>query len=117
GELSNYKKRVENLEKFKQLFFDMEKNWLNAKSKAAEYYTQLSGMSEMVANKDLFNDVLNRYHNVYTDINAGFEVVRQGLPNVKQVETQTVHITQLNPQSNSEIIKLRNVAADQHRII
>ena len=37
-ELETYKKRVENLEKFKKLFFDLEKRWNEAQANAQGYY-------------------------------------------------------------------------------
>src|SRR5690606_37642902 len=115
-ELATYKKRIENLEKFKHLFFDMEQQWLNAQEQAGKYYTQLAAMADTVNDKNLFADVLGGYHNVYAGINAGFEIGRRDFSN-HVPDIKTVHVARFNPQNSAEIIKLRNVAADQHRII
>lgn len=112
-ELVNYKQRVENLERFKTLFFDMERQWENARHEAQNYYAQLSAMVGGVENADAFTDVLNRYNNVYAAIGEGFSTGNR----LMQAASATTAIGCLNPASSEEIIKLRNVAADQHRII
>lgn len=118
-ELATCKKRIENLEKFKTLFFDMEKQWQNAKSQAEEYYQQLSAMAVNVDDQDRFVDLLEGYHRVYGEIDGGFNqgktVLNAKLTNPEA--PQVITVTRMDPKSGEEIIKLRNVAADQHRII
>lgn len=113
-ELANYKQRVENLEKFKQLFFDMEQQWQDAQAQAREYYNQLSMMTEGMSDPDQFIDILDRYQRVYGDIESAFNYGRTGLTQTTQPSEIKIN---LNPHSTEEIRKLRNVAADQHRII
>ena len=115
AELETSKKRIENLEKFKRLFFDMEGQWGEAKANAENYYAQLMAMSEGVADREGFNKVLQSYHNVYDDIH---HTVVHNIQNPDSIITaKTINITRQDPRAADEIIKLRNVAADQHRII
>ena len=116
-ELANCKKRIENLEKFKQLFFDLEQQWQEAQENAQDYYQQLSDMAESVEDKAYFTDLLDRYHNVYHDVHQGMLTGRQALEKNPAVLYQTVRATRTDPTIANEIIKLRNVAVDQHRII
>lgn len=111
AELETARKRIENLEKFKRLFFDMEKQWNEAKIKANDYYMQLMALSEGVNDRERFTSVLESYNNVYDNINQQFIDLSQPQPG------KTIHITRQDPRAADEIIKLRNVAADQHRII
>lgn len=113
AELETARKRIENLEKFKRLFFDMEKQWNEAKIKANDYYMQLMALSDSVSlsDRENFTTVLESYNNVYDNINQQFIDLSQPQPG------KTIHITRQDPRAADEIIKLRNVAADQHRII
>jgi hypothetical protein len=117
-ELANVKKRVENLEKFKKLFFDMEQQWQDAKKQAQDYYQQLLAMAGNVDDKDGFVDLLENYHRVYSDIDGGFDqgkyVASKSNP---PGDPQIITVTRIDPRAGDEIVKLRNVAADQHRII
>lgn len=114
-ELETCKKRIENLEKFKRLFFDMEKQWSNAQANAQDYYAQLMAMSDEVVDSESFTTILDKYHGVY-------DPIRNTIVNNVQnpdggVEHKTINITRHDPRAAEEIIKLRNVAADQHRVI
>ncbi len=114
-ELETAKKRIENLEKFKRLFFDMEKQWGTAKVNAQDYYSQLLALSEGVNDRQAFNDVLENYHGVYDSIQQNITQVIQNQDSRGQ--HKTINITRQDPRAADEIMKLRNVAADQHRII
>ena len=111
--INTQKKRIENLEKFKKLFFDMEKQWNEAKQQAQNYHQQLSGMAAHVEDKESFNNILDQYHTVYDRVSDMIEhTAASDGPRIN-----TLEITKMDPRSQSEINKLRNVAADQHRII
>lgn len=113
AELETAKKRIENLEKFKRLFFDMEKQWGEAKSNAQDYYAQLLALSEGVHDRGQFNSVLESYHGVYDGIQHNITQIVQNPDGLHK----TINITRQDPRAAEEIVKLRNVAADQHRII
>ncbi len=114
-ELNTAKKRIENLEKFKRLFFDMEKQWKDAQTNAQDYYGQLLELSEGVQDRAAFNDVLKNYHGVYDSIHQNITQVVQNPDSFSN--HKTINITRQDPRAAEEIMKLRNVAADQHRII
>jgi hypothetical protein len=114
-ELETAKKRIENLEKFKRLFFDMEKQWAAAQANAQDYYAQLLALSEGVHDRTAFNNVLESYHGVYDSIQQNITQVIQNPDSFNQ--HKTINITRQDPRAAEEIVKLRNVAADQHRII
>jgi len=115
AELATAKKRIENLEKFKRLFFDMEKQWNSAQANAQDYYAQLLALSDGVHDRAGFNDALERYHGVYDGIHHSISHMAQNPDAI--TDSRTIHITRQDPRAAEEIIKLRNVAADQHRII
>ena len=77
AELETAKKRIENLEKFKRLFFDMEKQWAGAQANAQNYYAQLLALSEGVEDRDAFNNVLENYHGVYDSIQQNITQIIQ----------------------------------------
>ena len=115
NELETCKKRIGNLEKFKLLFFDMEKQWSKAQANAENYYQQLTSMVDDIANKQDFNDILQQYHNVYDDIHKS---IVQTKVNPDAITTKTtIYITRQDPHATDEIVKLRNVAVEQHRTI
>jgi translation initiation factor 1 (eIF-1/SUI1) len=115
SELETARKRIENLEKFKRLFFDMEKQWAGAQANAQNYYAQLLALSEGVEDRAAFNSVLENYHGVYDSIQQNITQIIQN-PDASN-QHKTINITRQDPRAAEEIVKLRNVAADQHRII
>ena len=115
-ELETYKKRVENLEKFKKLFFDLEKRWNEAQTNAQGYYNELHAMANDVADRDRYEQLLTRYNENYNDINQYIYSASNVINTVPQ-ENKTINIIRQDPRAAEEIMKLRNVAADQHRVI
>lgn len=104
-ELETSRKRISNLEKFKSLYFDLEKNWRESKGKANEYYDEMSNLITQGRAPEELTPILQNYHTVYSgfsdQIEAGIEA-----PPIKYDE-----------QSHKEIMRLRNVTVDQHRTI
>lgn len=116
-ELEEYKQRVANLEKFKQLFFTMEQQWEAADKQAQIYYQQLLALAQG-ENNPLFTELLEGYRHVYGDLSNSFEVGRGNFSSSPSLTAPlTVQVSRINTQSSEEIIRLRNVAADQHRTI
>jgi predicted RNase H-like nuclease (RuvC/YqgF family) len=68
-----------------------------------------------VNDRDTFNSVLESYHGVYDSIQQNITQVIQNPDSFHQ--HKTINITRQDPRAAEEIMKLRNVAADQHRII
>lgn len=139
-DLDTHQKRVGNLEKFKKLFFDMEGKWKDAKTEADLYYQRLQEYSDQVEDQEGYNNLVGEYHNVYSE----FELTLQEFtedgddieqtpsaddefkidspaptdsPASNQTHAETVEIMNSEKQALEELKKLRNLTADQHRLI
>lgn len=115
-ELAMYKKRVENLEKFKKLFFDLEKRWNEAQTNAQGYYNELYAMADGVEDRERYEMLLGQYGNSYNEISHYMHDTNAALTG-RPVENKTINIIRQDPRAAEEIMKLRNVAADQYRVI
>ncbi|PCK10048.1 MAG: hypothetical protein COA42_00150 [Alteromonadaceae bacterium] len=111
-ELTNAKKRISNLEKFKALYFDLEEKWAESKTEAQTHYDNLSQMASKIEDTDdseAFEGALMDYHAAYSDVN---QMIESGIESSNIVEGG-----KLNDATSGELKHLRSVAADQHRII
>lgn len=115
-ELEMYKKRVENLEKFKKLFFDLEKRWNEAQANAQGYYNELYAMADGVEDRERYEMLLRQYGNSYNEITQYMHSTNAAITG-QPVENRTINIVRQDPRAAEEIMKLRNVAADQYRVI
>jgi hypothetical protein len=115
-ELEMYKRRVENLEKFKKLFFDLEKRWNEAQATAQDYYNELYAMGDGIEDREKYEMLLGQYGNSYNEITHYMQSANAALSG-QPVESKTINIIRQDPRAAEEIMKLRNVAADQYRII
>jgi hypothetical protein len=115
-ELEMYKKRVENLEKFKKLFFDLEKRWDEAQANAQGHYNELYAMADKVEDRERYEMLLGHYGNSYSEITRYMHLTNAAITG-QPVENKTINIIRQDPRAAEEIMKLRNVAADQYRII
>lgn len=106
-ELDNSKKRVSNLERFKTLFFDMEEQWNQAKAEAEDYYHQLMSMADSMENSDNFENLLERYNQVYNAVGE----------TIVEATGDAITTVKMDPKSQQELANLRNVATEQQRLI
>ncbi len=112
-QLETYKKRIENLEKFKKLYFDLEAKWQEAQDNAEGYFSQLNALlGEGQPNQEV-SDLLNDYHASYFALGDMFK--HNGL--TPEGEPKIINIVRQDPRAADEIMNLRNVAADQYRLI
>ncbi len=113
-EVQIYKKRIENLEKFKKLFFDLEAQWNAAQNTSENYHAQLLALSDQVTDPEAYQLLLQNYQGTFGDFS-------QSMKNTSSVasdpDAKTINIVRQDPRAAEEIIKLRNVAADQYRVI
>lgn len=72
-ELNNYKKRVDNLEKFKKLFFDMEAKWEAAKKEAATHHSAIAEQARSLDGAADINASLEKYAAAYNEVDQAFE--------------------------------------------
>ena len=115
-ELETFKKRVANLEKFKTLFFDLEKRWNEAQNNAQQYYNELYAMVDSLDDKERFQLLLGQFNDSYKDMNQYIYATNAAISD-PPAENKTINIIRHDPRAAEEILKLRNVAADQYRII
>lgn len=122
-EIATYKKRIENLERFKKLFFEMEKQWEEAKSQADEYYQQLLAMGRDLGAGEDFEQVLDQYSKSFSEIE---DMINQGTGKSEKAEAEDTKSSAEAPQASvgkviianqEEIQRLRNMAVDQHKVI
>ena len=127
-ELEASQKRIENLEKFKKLFFDMEDQWRSAKKQAEDYFQQLSAMSGDVTDQGAFEEILTNYNNVYNQVGQTIEIAAGGdrprpsagdtiIVEASRKPASIIEVNKTDPRTLHELKQLRSVAADQHRII
>lgn len=109
-ELQSYKQRVVNLERFKKLYFELESRWESSKEKAQKHYDELSEMGALMDDQTRFDEALDNYHTSY-------ESVGELMESEGQVLVQDSASARAAQQATGEIRHLRNIAADQHRII
>lgn len=115
-ELDMYKKRVENLEKFKKLFFDLEKRWNEAQANAQGYYNELYAMADGIDDRERYEMLLGQYSNNYNEITHYMHDTNAAISG-RPIENKIINIVRQDPRAAEEIMKLRNVAADQYRVI
>ncbi len=118
SELEVYKKRVESLEKFKQLYFDLEKQWEAAQAEASEYHALLSSYAPSFEDQEGFEAALLNYSGAFDNFGGMLQNLQQP-PEISVIEkTRVVHATDNAERAHmSELDRLRNVAVDQHRTI
>ncbi len=107
AELEQARKRINNLERFKALYLDLEERWEQCKGEASSHYTELKNLAAKSLQSEDFDTLLENYRESYNDVGA---LIEQGV-----IET-------IKPQADGEkhfveLQHLRSVAADQHRII
>lgn len=113
-ELQTYKKRVENLEKFKKLFFDLEAQWNAAQNNSENYHAQLLALSDQMIDPEAYQILLQNYQGSFGDFSQSIKNTANAAAGN---DTKTINIIRQDPRAAEEIIKLRNVAADQYRVI
>lgn len=107
-ELAQARKRVNNLERFKNMYLELEERWDRCKDKANEHYIELKNIAEQSGQKESFEKLLDDYQASYADLGA---MIEQGFQDsvMSMGESPEEHL--------QEIRRLRGVAADQHKII
>lgn len=107
-ELNQAKRRINNLERFKSMYIELEERWDRCKDKANEHYIELKNIAEQSGQKETFENLLEKYQASYTDLGA---LIEQGFQD-------SIRTISENPEEHlQEIRRLRGMAADQHKII
>jgi Sec-independent protein translocase protein TatA len=133
-EIANYKKRIENLEKFKKLFFEMDSKCEAANKQAEEYREELMALGIQLGGGEHFKDLLDSYNQSFDDLTT---IITDGSKDSEEIETsgndqaaqaatitQTVEIQAEKSDTGKRIVAnqeeiqhLKNMAVDQHKVI
>jgi hypothetical protein len=108
GQLDQAKKRVNNLEQFKDMYLGLAERWKHSKDKANEHYLELKNLALQTSQPESFHKLLETYQANYVELGGLIEVgFSDGITSMLE-----------NPEEHlQEIRRLRNVAVDQHKII
>ncbi len=107
-QLEQANKRINNLERFKTMYFDLEERWDKCKTQANEHVTELRIFADKTDHKEDLNRLIDEYHTSYNGIDSIIG---------KNSNTDDSYGEGVAEAHLSEIRRLRGVAADQHRII
>lgn len=121
-EIADYKKRIENLERFKKLFFEMEDKWSNSKKEADDYYQQLLIMGKDMGASEDFDSLLNQYAGAFDDVG---NLIMEGVDGKGKIVSgdddkvlgESEEPGKLVFANREEMQRLRNMAVDQYKII
>lgn len=116
-ELDNARKRVNNLEKFKKLYFDLEEKWHSSQKEAKSHLDNLTSMTAEIENGDALQEALQNYHQSYDGFSDLLEAGVDGTQQQPEGSEGSEGSRSEALDSAAEIKKLRAVAADQHKII
>jgi uncharacterized protein YoxC len=122
-EIENYKKQIENLNRFKKLFFETDEKWQVAKTQAEDYYQQLMAKTKDIDDEEI-TTLLNNYAHAYDEVElvlvdgAGGESIEVGDDVGKVVNgSGGGSVGQMVIANQEEMQRLRNMAVDQHKVI
>jgi hypothetical protein len=118
--LENQKRRIENLEQFKQLYFDTERKWRDASARAESYQQKLLQKGRDLGAGESFEALLAQYGDIYRDFGAalGAQALRQGAPAPAiEIDADKPSVGRIVIANQEEIQRLRNMAVDQHKMI
>lgn len=119
-QIDNQTRQIENLEKFRKLFFDTEEKWRAATAQADQYKQELLHRSAGMEGGDDIRELLARYSETYADFGAGLADERgqaRAANHVIEVGGQEMSVGKTVIANQEEILRLRNMAIDQHRMI
>jgi len=111
-QLADAQQRIENLEKFKAMFFELDDKWQAAQTKAANYHEELKDLAATQPDSAALKALLENYQSSYGE----FESALQQANGMGGGITQVVE-TEHKPAASDEISRLKSVAANQHQLI
>jgi len=106
-ELQSAKKRINNLERFKALYFDLEEKWESCRDNASTHIEEITRLTADTENAKEVENVLQAYNESYKELG---QLIENGVDGQSIAESSAA-------DRSGEIQHLRAVAADQHRII
>lgn len=121
--LANQKRHIENLERFKALFFATDEKWRVASKQAEQYHQLLLQKSRDLGVDSDYHALLEKYARVYDDFDAGLAAERGDEPHQPsaapaiEIDTDQPSVGRMVIANQEEIQRLRNMAVDQHKMI
>lgn len=109
-------RHIANLQKFRQLYFDVERKWREARAEAERYHQQLSALGQSLGASEEFDALLQQYVQVYAGVDGLLESGGRD-PDDDTVEQRPPSVGHIVIANQEEIQRLRNMAVDQHKII
>jgi hypothetical protein len=119
--VENQKRHIENLERFKKLFFDADDKWRKAGKQADQYRQEILALSRSLNVGDDFNALLENYNRVYVEFGSALaidgEQPRGAATSAVEVGGDQFSVGRIVIANQEEMQRLRNMAVDQHKMI
>ncbi|MDB6062455.1 MAG: hypothetical protein JWM78_2558 [Verrucomicrobiaceae bacterium] len=119
--IDNQKRHIENLERFKKLFFDADEKWHKANRQAEEYRQALAEHGSKLEGGAEFNGLLEKYNQVYVEFGAALakdkDPSRVDSESTAKPGAEQPSVGRMVIANQEELQRLRNMAVDQHKMI
>lgn len=119
--VENQKRHIENLERFKKLFFDADDKWRKAGKQAEQYRQEILAQSRSLKAGDEFNALLENYNRVYVEFGSALAVDGErssgAVGPTVEVGVDQPSVGRMVIANQEEMQRLRNMAVDQHKMI
>jgi len=116
-ELDGALKRVDNLEQFRKLFFEMEENWDTAKTRADEYYEDLMAMVSSATDPTAMEMLVNSYQEEFQNIDVFIQKGRTETPFEAPAKVVTQQVGNVSYDASPEVDQLLKVNEEQRKMI
>jgi hypothetical protein len=110
-------RHIANLEKFRQLYFDVEAKWREARAEAERYHQELLALGQSLGGGAEFETLLKQYGDVYGGFDSVLESDGYERDEIDISEPAGASVGRIVIANEEEIQRLRNMAVDQHKII
>lgn len=114
-EIEQQKRHIANLEKFRHLYFDVERKWREARAEAQGYHQELLAMGKSMGGGVEFDTLMQQYSDAYGGLGELLEGGGAAADDSSGGERISVGKTVIENQE--EVLRLRNMAVDQHKLI
>lgn len=121
--VENQKRHIENLERFKTLFFATDEKWRVAREQAEQYHQLLMDQSHSFGADAEYQALLEKSSRVYDDFGAtlaaesGREPYKPAPIPAADIDVDEPRVGSIVIANQEEIQRLRNMAVDQHKMI
>ncbi|MET0379345.1 MAG: hypothetical protein ABW049_10185, partial [Spongiibacteraceae bacterium] len=99
-------RHIANLEKFRALYFDVERKWREARAEAERYHQELSALGRSLGASEEFDALLQQYVQVYAGVDGLLE--SGAPPAAEEAAEQHQSVGRIVIANEEEIQRLRN---------